>query len=69
MPRVSIQRLGSYDPAAVDAALKALLEPLGGMEAFLDAGQPLLLKPNFLAPRATDGAVSTHPEIIRASAR
>lgn len=67
--KVSIQRLESYDPAAVDAALKALLEPLGGMGSFLDAGEPLLLKPNFLAPRAADRAVATHPELIRGAAR
>jgi len=67
--KVSIQRLESYDPGAVDAALTALLEPLGGMGVFLDAGEPVLLKPNFLAPRAVDRAVATHPEVIRASAR
>ena len=67
--KVSIQRLESYDPGAVDAALAALLEPLGGMTPYLDPGEPVLLKPNFLAPRATDRAVATHPDIIRGAAR
>ncbi|MBN2336995.1 MAG: DUF362 domain-containing protein, partial [Acidobacteria bacterium] len=67
--KVSIQKLDSYDPGAVGEAMSALLEPLGGMESFLDAGAPILLKPNFLAPRGTGRAVTTHPEIIRETAR
>jgi uncharacterized protein (DUF362 family)/NAD-dependent dihydropyrimidine dehydrogenase PreA subunit len=64
--RVSLQQLGSYEPAAVSAAIERLLEPLGSMENFVKAGQKVLIKPNLLAGKPPDKAVTTHPEIVRA---
>lgn len=68
-PKVSITRLTSYEPTAVDRALRDLLEPLGGMKAYVAPGARVVLKPNFLVPTAAARAVCTHPEIIRAVAR
>jgi uncharacterized protein (DUF362 family)/NAD-dependent dihydropyrimidine dehydrogenase PreA subunit len=68
-PRVSIQRLATYQPAAVERAVRALLEPLGGMAAFVTPGARVVLKPNLLLPSAPERAVCTHPEILRAVAR
>jgi len=62
---VSLQALPDYDPSRVQAALLALLEPLGGMAAFVKPGQNVLIKPNMLAGKAPDKAVTTHPEIVR----
>lgn len=42
----------------------ALLEPLGGMAAFVGAGERVLLKPNMLAARDPDAAVTTHPVLV-----
>ncbi len=67
--RVSAARLDTYNRAEVDSAVARVLEPLGGLGAFIKPGAPVVLKPNFLAPRAVDRAVCTHPEIIRAVAR
>lgn len=64
--RVSLKRLANYDPAATEAAIQELLEPLGGMPAFVQPGQKVLLKPNMLAGKDPDRAVTTHPEIVRA---
>ena len=64
--RVSLQQLSSYDPAATIIALQDLLEPLGGMAAFVKSGQKVLLKPNLLSGKTPDKAVTTHPEIVRA---
>jgi uncharacterized protein (DUF362 family)/NAD-dependent dihydropyrimidine dehydrogenase PreA subunit len=68
-PRVAIRRLAAYEPAAVDGALRGLLEPLGGMRAFVAPGARVVLKPNLLMPSAPERAICTHPEIIRAVAR
>ena len=64
--RVSIHEIRTYDPAAVAVALRALLEPLGGIGAFLRAGQTVLLKPNILQGAAPEKMVTTHPAILRA---
>ncbi len=68
-PRVSLQRLATYEPAAVEQALRAVLAPLGGMSAFVTPGARVVLKPNLLMPSAPERAICTHPEIIRAVAR
>jgi uncharacterized protein (DUF362 family)/Pyruvate/2-oxoacid:ferredoxin oxidoreductase delta subunit len=68
-PAVSLQALSDYHPQAVTAALEALLAPLGGMAAFVHPGQRVLLKPNMLAGKAPEKAVTTHPEILRAVIR
>lgn len=64
--RVSLQRLKTYDPTETLAAIEKLLEPLGGMSAFVKPGQTVLIKPNLLSGKAPDKAVTTHPEIVRA---
>lgn len=42
-----------------------LLEPLGGMEAFVRPGERVLIKPNMLAAKGPEKAVTTHPELLR----
>jgi len=53
----------------VARALRELLEPLGGMGAFVAPGQRVVLKPNFLWGAGPERAVCTHPEIVRQIAR
>ena len=49
--RVSAVRLLDYTPQEeVDRALEQVLQPLGGMTAFVKPGQKVLLKPNLVAP-------------------
>ena len=64
--RVSLQGLKTYDPGETLSAINKLLEPLGGMGAFVKSGQKVLLKPNLLSGKSPDKAVTTHPEIVRA---
>lgn len=64
--RVSLQRLTTYNPTDTAAALEKLLQPLGGMSAFVKPGQIVLIKPNLLAGKHPDKAVTTHPEVVRA---
>ncbi len=63
--RVAVQPLDDYQPARVQAALQAVLQPLGGMQAFVKPGQKVLLKPNLLAGKPAAKAVTTHPEIVK----
>jgi uncharacterized protein (DUF362 family)/ferredoxin len=67
--KVSLQQLTTYNAAEVSSALEALLQPLGGMKAFVQPGQKVLLKPNMLAGKDPAKAVTTHPAIVRAVIR
>jgi uncharacterized protein (DUF362 family)/Pyruvate/2-oxoacid:ferredoxin oxidoreductase delta subunit len=66
---VSIKELRTYDPEQAERAVRACLEPLGGIREFVDPGQTVLLKPNILQGRAPARAVTTHPSILRALIR
>ncbi len=66
VPRVSLQKQSDYNNNEVKATIIRLLDPLGGLEAFVSSGQKVLLKPNLLAGRAPDKAVTTHPAVVRA---
>lgn len=48
MPSVSLIRATSYDLSELRASLNTLLDPLGGMAAFVKPGDRVLLKPNLL---------------------
>lgn len=67
--KVSLVAAADYNPSTVEEALHRVLEPLGGMEAFVRPGQRVLLKPNMLAGKTPGEAVTTHPEIVRAVIR
>ncbi|MBN2802589.1 MAG: DUF362 domain-containing protein [Deltaproteobacteria bacterium] len=67
--KVSICRLTNYEPENVRETLIKLLEPFGGITHFVKEGENILLKPNFLAPKAENTGVTTHPEIIRQAAK
>ncbi len=65
---VSIRRVPDYSEEAVLSGLRRCLEPLGGMGAFVKAGQRVLLKPNLLAAFVPERAVTTHPSVVKAVA-
>jgi uncharacterized protein (DUF362 family)/Pyruvate/2-oxoacid:ferredoxin oxidoreductase delta subunit len=67
--RVSVVRCPEYDRERVESALERCLAPLGGMEAFVRRGERVLVKPNLLASRPPEAAVTTHPTVIRATVR
>ena len=46
MPTVSLLRADSYEIERLSLSVQALLEPLGGIEAFVKKGDRVLLKPN-----------------------
>jgi uncharacterized protein (DUF362 family)/Pyruvate/2-oxoacid:ferredoxin oxidoreductase delta subunit len=64
---VSLQKNPDYIRPAVKSAMDRLLDPLGGMKAFVKPGDRVLLKPNMLYGKAPEFAVTTHPEVLRAA--
>ena len=65
MEKVSIIRVENYDLPALRLAVLRLLEPLGGIAAFINPGDRVLLKPNMLAAKEPDKAVTTHPSLVQ----
>jgi len=65
--KVAVEAVRTYDPETVLAAMRRVLAPLGGMAAFVQPGQKVLLKPNLLGAFSPDEAVTTHPSVVRAA--
>ncbi|MBD2066637.1 DUF362 domain-containing protein [Leptolyngbya sp. FACHB-671] len=63
-PSVSLIRAESYEVQQLRAHLEQLLEPLGGMAAFVKAGDRVLLKPNLLTGARPTKECTTRPEVI-----
>ncbi len=68
MQKVSLIQSPDYEPARLRRDLIELLKPLGGISAFVNAGERVLLKPNLLSAKSPDQAVTTHPALVRAVA-
>lgn len=69
MEKVAVSPCHNYGQADVAAALERLLQPLGGMARFVRPGRRVLLKPNMLAARRPEEAVTTHPALVAAVVR
>ncbi|UCE45348.1 MAG: DUF362 domain-containing protein, partial [Methanobacteriota archaeon] len=68
-PVVSVHGCDSYDFNLVDRRIRRMIDELGGIGAFVSNGERILLKPNMLIPRRPEEAVTTHPEVLRATIR
>lgn len=66
MNNVVLEKTPDYSSDAVRNAMVRLLEPLGGMGAFVRPGERVLLKPNMLSAKSPEAAVTTHPAVVRA---
>lgn len=55
-----------YDYARVKDAVQTAVDALGGLP--VKSGDRVLLKPNLLAPRRPERAVTTHPSLVQAAA-
>jgi uncharacterized protein (DUF362 family) len=64
MPTVSLIRADSYHRKQLRASLETLLEPLGGMGAFVKEGNRVLLKPNLLTSGRPGKECITRPELV-----
>lgn len=62
--RVSIVRCSDY--SNVKSSIKESLDLIGGLEKIISPGNRVLLKPNILAIRPPEDAVTTHPAVVSA---
>ena len=69
MPTVSLIRTHSYHPQILEKSLETLLEPMGGMTAFVKPGDRVLLKPNLLTGSRPTKECVTRPELVAAVAK
>ena len=63
-PTVSLLQAHSYDRPTLRAALEQLLEPLGGITAFVKPGDRVLLKPNLLTGAKPTKECTTNPALV-----
>ncbi len=61
-------RCADYELESVRAAVKRVLEPLGGIAAFVRPGERIALKPNLLFGVSPDQGITTHPAVVTAMA-
>jgi uncharacterized protein (DUF362 family) len=64
MATVSLIRADSYELTKLSSSLETLLEPLGGMTAFVKPGDRVLLKPNLLTASRPGKECITRPELV-----
>ena len=64
--RVALVRCKDYDSDRVRSAVGQALGLLGGMKRFVQRHDRVLVKPNLLAPRPIEAAVTTHPAVVEA---
>ena len=65
---VSITACGDYSPEHLDAALAAVLEPLGGLD-WVQSGMTIAIKTNLVSRMSPESAAVTHPEAVAALTR
>ncbi|AXA36696.1 hypothetical protein BRCON_1919 [Candidatus Sumerlaea chitinivorans] len=65
---VALARCDRYESARLRETLQEVLEPFGGMRAFVRPGMRVLLKPNYVVARRAEAAANTHPLFILAVA-
>ena len=66
---VAVVRCQNYEDDRVHDAVAKGLQLLGGIERFVRADERIVLKPNLLAGRGPERAVTTHPSVFRAVAQ
>jgi uncharacterized protein (DUF362 family)/NAD-dependent dihydropyrimidine dehydrogenase PreA subunit len=62
----SISVLKCEDYSKAQERVEKAVELIGGISKFVKPNEKILIKPNLLAPRSPDQAITTHPEIVRA---
>jgi len=63
-PIVSLMRAEFYDRQSLQHSLETLLQPLGGITAFVKPGDRVMLKPNLLTGSRPGRECTTRPELV-----
>lgn len=69
MTAVAVKKCTTYKNKELRSNLEELLNQLGGLSSFVEAGQTVLLKVNLLMGKDPKEAVTTHPEFVRVLGR
>ena len=64
MVSVSLIRATSYDISQLTQSVSELLDPIGGMAAYVQPGDRVLLKPNLLTGARPERECTTRPELV-----
>jgi uncharacterized protein (DUF362 family)/Pyruvate/2-oxoacid:ferredoxin oxidoreductase delta subunit len=64
--RVMVLKCNDYDVQLIKKNLKRGLEPWGGMEAFVQPNQQVLLKVNLVMAKKIEKSATTHPVLVQA---
>jgi uncharacterized protein (DUF362 family) len=64
--KVSIVRCPDYSDRSVLRAVREAIDLVGGVDAFVQRGDRVLLKPNLLSGKNPERAVTTHPSMVKA---
>ena len=64
--RVALNHVPDYSPDRLREVVTSQIKTLGGIDSLVKPGQKVLIKPNMLAGKPPEKAVTTHPEIVRA---
>ncbi len=67
--RVGIVSCRGYGHEELDVAVRRAVGLVGGMGDKITPGSKVLVKPNMLAPKSPEAAVTTHPEVVRTVVR
>ena len=67
--RVALMKCPDYQQENLRQAVSKLLDLLGGWEQFVQPGQTVLIKPNFIAPRTPDVPAQTDGRLVAEIAR
>jgi len=68
-PAVTLTQCSDYSRPKIAEAIATQFKLLGGLEKFIRAGDTVLLKPNFIAPRSRRCATQTDPAVIIETAK
>jgi uncharacterized protein (DUF362 family)/Pyruvate/2-oxoacid:ferredoxin oxidoreductase delta subunit len=67
--KVSVVTCGYYERTRVERSVRRSIDLLGGIGAFVSAGQKVFVKFNLLQGAAPEKCVTTHPEVVYAVAK
>ncbi|MCX5700068.1 MAG: DUF362 domain-containing protein [Candidatus Omnitrophica bacterium] len=67
--RVSIVKCANYDSALVEAAIREVIDLIGGINRYIKPQSKVLIKPNILMGKEPESGIDTHPEVVRAVIR
>ncbi|MBR5265803.1 MAG: DUF362 domain-containing protein, partial [Clostridia bacterium] len=66
---VFLKKCDDYSELNVSTAIDEIFAHFGGVDAILQRGKDVLIKPNLLMARAPETATTAHPEIVYAVAK